>query len=79
MMTSRRRSSTSPCIIVLRVSGPSMTPPPLTPALVPPVLAAVGRRDDVEAAGADESRRPERIEGRLPVTEGYRWATCDGR
>lgn len=73
VMTSRLLNSTNPCIMVFLVSGPNMTPPPLIPA-APPAFA-VGFREEVEAAGADDNKSPERIVGRPEVRVGYKCAT----
>lgn len=48
--------------MVLRVSGPSETVPPLTPALL--------EADEVDAAGVEVSKRLDRVEGRDEVTVG---------
>ena len=61
--------------MVFLVSGLSWTPPPLM-ALPTPVGPAAVLTDDVEVAGADDRRRPDRMDGSEAVRVGYRCATC---
>jgi len=61
--------------MVFLVSGLSWTPPPLM-ALPTPVGPAAVLADDVEVAGADDRRRPDRMDGSEAVRVGYRCATC---
>ena len=63
VITSRLRKSTRPCIIVLRVSGVRLMPPP-----APPFVDVA----DDEAAGAEESSNAVKVEGSDFVRVGYR-------